>query len=220
MTPTTSRPNAVIFDLGGVVMGSPLHAIAAYERELGIEAGFVNRQVVATGASGAWSRLERGEVALDAFYPLFDAECNAAGNPLSARVMMERIGVAAQPRPRMLSAIRTIRARGLRTAALTNNWRGDGTRERDWLRDVFDVVVESAVEGLRKPDPRIYPIALARLGAIATETVFLDDIGSNLKPARALGMITIKVYDEMQALRELAQALGFALGDPVSAPSA
>lgn len=217
MTPTTSRPNAVIFDLGGVVMGSPLHAIAAYERELGIEAGFVNRQVVATGASGAWSRLERGEVALDAFYPLFDAECNAAGNPLSARVMMERIGVAAQPRPRMLSAIRTIRARGLRTAALTNNWRGDGTRERDWLRDVFDVVVESAVEGLRKPDPRIYPITLARLGAIATETVFLDDIGRNLKPARALGMITIKVDDEMQALRELAQALGFALDEPVSA---
>ena len=130
MTPTTNRPNAVIFDLGGVVMGSPLHAIAEYERELGIEAGFVNRQVVATGANGAWSRLERGEVALDAFYPLFDAECSAAGNPLSARVMMERIGVAAQPRPRMLSAIRTIRARGLRTAALTNNWRGDGTRER------------------------------------------------------------------------------------------
>ena len=62
-----ARPNAVIFDLGGVVMGSPLHAIAAYEREFGIEAGFVNRQVVATGAAGAWSRLERGEVALDAF---------------------------------------------------------------------------------------------------------------------------------------------------------
>ena len=211
--PVVARPNAVIFDLGGVVMGSPLHAIAAYERELGIEAGFVNRQVVATGASGAWSRLERGEVALDAFYPLFDAECAAAGGPLSARAMMERIAVAAQPRPRMLSAIATIRARGLRTAALTNNWIGDGTRQRDWLADLFDAVVESAVEGLRKPDPRIYRVALARLGAIATETVFLDDIGRNLKPARELGMITIKVDDEAQALGELARALGFALED-------
>jgi putative hydrolase of the HAD superfamily len=206
-----ARPNAVIFDLGGVVMGSPLHAIAAYERELGIEAGFVNRQVVATGANGAWSRLERGEVALDAFYPLFDAECAAAGQPLSARSMMERMAIAAQPRPRMLAAIRTIRARGLRTGALTNNWIGDGTRQRNWLADVFDVVVESAVEGLRKPDPRIYPIALARLGALANETVFLDDIGRNLKPARELGMITIKVDDESQALAELAEALGFAL---------
>jgi len=207
------RPDAVIFDLGGVVMGSPLHAIADYERELGIPSGFVNRQVVATGAGGAWSRLERGEVGLDAFYPLFDAECAAAGHALSARTMMERIAVAAQPRPRMLGAIRVIRARGLRTAALTNNWIGDGTRERDWLDDVFDVVVESALEGVRKPDPRIYRVALERLGVAPAATVFLDDIGRNLKPARELGMTTIKVDDEVQALAELAQALGFALDE-------
>jgi putative hydrolase of the HAD superfamily len=206
-----TRPDAVIFDLGGVVMGSPLHAIADYERDLGIPVGFINRQVVATGASGAWSRLERGEVALDAFYPLFDAECAAAGHALSARTMMERIAVAAQPRPRMLAAIRTIRTRGLRTAALTNNWIGDGTRQRDWLGDLFDVVVESAVEGLRKPDPRIYHVALERLGAVAAQTVFLDDIGRNLKPARELGMKTIKVDGEAQALADLASALGFAL---------
>jgi putative hydrolase of the HAD superfamily len=210
-----SRPNAVIFDLGGVVMGSPLHAIAAYERELAIPSGFVNRHVVATGAAGAWSQLERGEVTLDAFYPLFDAECAAAGHALSARAMMERIAIAAQPRPRMLTAIRSIRARGLRTAALTNNWLGDGTRQRDWLGEVFEVVIESAVEGLRKPDPRIYQIALARLGVAAAETVFLDDIGRNLKPARELGMSTIKVEDEAQALGELAQALGFSLDEAV-----
>ncbi|MBS1107732.1 MAG: haloacid dehalogenase superfamily protein subfamily variant 3 with third motif having or [Deltaproteobacteria bacterium] len=208
-----AQPKAVIFDLGGVVMGSPLHAIAAYERAVAIPSGFVNRHVVATGAPGAWSRLERGEVSLDAFYPLFDAECEAAGYTVSARAMMERIAVEAQPRPRMLAAIRSIRARGLRTAALTNNWIADGTRERDWLGDVFEVVVESALEGIRKPDPRIYQIALKRLGVAATETVFLDDIGRNLKPARALGMITIKVESEGQALGDLSQALGFALDD-------
>jgi putative hydrolase of the HAD superfamily len=205
---------AVIFDLGGVVMGSPLHAIADYERELGIPSGFVNRQVVATGAGGAWSRLERGEVALDAFYPLFDAECAAAGHVLSGRTMMQRIGVAAQPRPRMLAAIRAIRARGLGTAALTNNWIGDGTQQRDWLGTHFDVVVESAVEGLRKPDPRIYRVALDRLGVEAPATVFLDDIGRNLKPARELGMTTIKVEDEAQALLELTETLGFPLDAP------
>jgi len=207
-----SALRAVIFDLGGVVMGSPLHAIAAYERELGIPAGFVSRQVVGNGPSGAWSRLERGELDLAAFYPLFDAECAAAGHALSARAMMERIAVAAQPRAGMIAAIGAIRARSLRTAALTNNWVGDGTRERGWLGDLFDVVIESAVEGLRKPDPRIYELALARLGVAAHEAVFLDDIGGNLKPARALGMTTIKVEDEAQALAALEDVLGFALG--------
>jgi len=97
---------AVLFDLGGVVMGSPLHAIADYEREIGAPAGFVNRLVVATGPGGAWSQLERGEVGLEHFYARFDAECREAGQPVvSARVMMERIGVSAQPRPRMLAAV-------------------------------------------------------------------------------------------------------------------
>lgn len=206
---------AVIFDLGGVVMGSPLHAIAAYEQGEGIPAGFVNRLVVTTGAGGAWSRLERGELSLDAFFTAFDAECAAAGRPLTARAMMARIGAAAQPRPRMLAAIRTIRARGLRTSALTNNWIGETGATRSGglgaLEAHFDVVVESAVEGLRKPDPRIYALALQRLGVSAEETVFLDDIGGNLKPARAMGMITIKVDGEAQALADLARVLGFAL---------
>jgi putative hydrolase of the HAD superfamily len=203
---------AVIFDLGGVVMGSPLHAIAAYEREAGIPAGFVNRHVVATGPSGAWSRLERGELAMEAFYAAFDAECRAAGHALSARAMMARIGEAAQPRARMLAAIRTIRERGLRTSALTNNWLSEGgDTGAARLADLFDVVVESAVEGLRKPDPRIYALVLERLAVAAPHAVFLDDIGRNLKPAREMGMTTIKVDDEHQALDELARVLGFPL---------
>lgn len=205
---------AVLFDLGGVVVGSPLHAIAAYEREIGVPAGFLNRLVVSTGATGAWSRLERGEVGMEAFYAAFDAECGAAGQPaVSARAMMERIGAAAQPRPRMLAAIAAIRARGLRTAALTNNWVGEGgdTGTRP-MAGIFDAVIESAVVGLRKPDPRIYAIALEQLSVPPAQVVFLDDIGRNLKPARALGMLTIKVDDEAQALADLTHVLGFSLG--------
>ena len=206
------QPSAVIFDLGGVVMGSPLHAIASYERDAGIPAGFVNRLVVATGTGGAWSRLERGELALDAFFAAFDAECAAAGQPVAAREMMARIGEAAQPRPRMLAAIRAIRARGLRTSALTNNWVGEGgDTGAGRIGGLFDVVVESAIEGLRKPDPRIYALTLERLAVAAHDAVFLDDIGRNLKPAREMGMITIKVDDEVQALDELARVLGFPL---------
>lgn len=203
---------AVLFDLGGVVMGSPLRAIAEYERALGIPPGFVNRLVVETGPGGAWSRLERGELAMDAFFEAFDAECRAAGQALSAREMMARIAAAAQPRPRMIAAIRAIRARGLRTSALTNNWRAEGGDSGiDRLADLFDVVVESAVVGLRKPDPRIYALALERLDVPAPAVVFLDDIGRNLKPARELGMTTIKVDGEEQALGDLERVLGFSL---------
>ena len=88
---------AVLFDLGGVVLGSPLHAIADYERELGIPAGFVNRLVAERGAEGAWGRLERGKLEVPEFVPAFEAECREAGHALDAAVMMVRISEASQP---------------------------------------------------------------------------------------------------------------------------
>jgi putative hydrolase of the HAD superfamily len=201
---------AVLFDLGGVVVGSPLRAIAAYEEELGIPAGSVNRIVVGTGPGGAWSRLERGELTLEPFYAAFDRECAAAGCALSARTLMERVAGATAPRPAMLEAIRRIRERGLIAGAITNNWIAEEGSAGS-LRPLFDLVVESAVEGMRKPDPRIFNIACERLGITPHDAVFLDDIGSNLKTARTLGMTTIKVVEPEIALAELEGLLGFAL---------
>ena len=134
---------------------------------------------------------------------------------------MARIAEASVARPRMLAAIGRIRAAGLRVGALTNNWVSgvpgavtdvpsgatpDEPRGRA-LRDYFDVFAESAVVGLRKPDPRIYTLACERLGVAPARVALLDDIGRNLKPARALGMATIKVDDPDQALRELGELL-------------
>jgi epoxide hydrolase-like predicted phosphatase len=208
---------AVIFDLGGVVLGSPLHAIAAFEQEHGIPAGFVNRVVVDTGPEGAWGRLERGLYGLEEFVPAFEADCRAAGQRLSARDMMERMAEASRPRPRMLEAIQRIRSAGLLAAALTNNWaseqRDDGTRA---LRGHFDAFFESSVLGLQKPDPRIYEHACRELDVAPAEAVFLDDIGRNLKTARALGMATLKVEEPETALVELEEILGIALRDPSS----
>ncbi len=200
----------VIFDIGGVVTGSPLHAIAAYERALGLAPNAINHVVVGSGPGGAWSRLERGEVALDAFYPLFEADCAAAGFTVDACEMMRRVTEIAQPRPVMLEAIRRLRAAGFKVAALTNNWISDdeGTRV---LGPWFDAFIESAVVGLRKPDPRIYDLACRTLGVAPAEAVFLDDIGGNLKAARALGMTTIKVDDPDAALGELERLVGVAL---------
>lgn len=205
---------AVIFDLGGVVLDSPLHAIAEFERDTGLPAGFVNRVVVDSGPTGAWSRLERGELSLEAWIPAFERDCEEAGQRLSAAAMMGEIQKVTSPRPKMLAAIRAIRAQGLRLGALTNNWVADepsANRIGLELRGLFDAFVESAVVGLRKPDPRIYTLVCNELGVVPADAIFLDDIGSNLKTARALGMTTIKVVTPEQALGELETALGFPL---------
>ena len=203
---------AVVFDLGGVVMESPLHAIARYERAHGLAANAINRAIVATGDDGAWSRLERGELSLTDFFPIFETDCRAHGVEVNGARMMTYIAEAGVPRPAMIEAIGHIRARGLRVAALTNNWVSDEVRPgRAELRRLFDVYIESSVVGLRKPDPRIYQLTCRQLGVEPNETVFLDDIGSNLKAARALGMTTIKVQDPHVALRELGAVLGLEL---------
>jgi epoxide hydrolase-like predicted phosphatase len=207
----------VIFDLGGVVCGSPLHAIAAFEQAHGIPAGFVNHVVVTTAPTGAWSRLERGELDLPAFFSAFEQDCDTSGHRIDARAMMARVAEAGTPRPAMLEAIRRLRAKGYRVAALTNNWRTE-TDAASTLQQHFDVVVESVKEGLRKPDPRIYRLACERLGVTPEEAVFLYDIGLNLKSAKALGMTTIKVADPDDALQALEEILGFELrgdGGPV-----
>jgi epoxide hydrolase-like predicted phosphatase len=205
---------AVIFDLGGVVLGSPLHAIAEFEREHGIPAGFVNRVVADTGAGGAWGRLERGLLGLAEFVPAFEADCEAAGRSISASTMMQRMAEASTPRPIMLEAIRRIRASGRLAAALTNNWvseeREEGTRA---LRAHFDAFFESSVLGLQKPDPRIYEHACRELEIAPAHAIFLDDIGRNLKTARQLGMETLKVDAPESALDQLGRLLDLSLVD-------
>src|SRR3989441_1903577 len=204
---------AVVFDIGGVVQESPLAAIARYERDHGLPPNTINRVVVDAGEAGAWARLERGELTVESFLAPFEADCRVHGVEVNGARLMAAIADAGRSRPRMLAAIRRIRERGLRVAALTNNWVAEGRRPTDGLRVHFDVFVESAVVGLRKPDPRIYALVCRELGVAPSRVAFLDDIGRNLKPARELGMTTIKVEDPDQARRELSALLGFDLID-------
>jgi putative hydrolase of the HAD superfamily len=204
---------AVVFDLGGVVYASPLDVFRSYERDHGLPDRFLSEVVLADPEHGAWSRLERGELTFDEFCEAFDAECAAHGGTVSARDLMAAVGAGIEARPAMVAAIGSIRRHGVKTAALTNNWAGDPSdNERvSSTTDWFDVVVESAVEGLRKPDPRIYALVCERLAVSPRATVFLDDLGANLKPARELGMTTIKVAEPDVALAELEAVLGFEL---------
>jgi putative hydrolase of the HAD superfamily len=208
---------AVIFDLGGVVVPSPIAAFRVYERESGLPHRFISEVIVNSGDQGAWSKLERGELTLAEFGGAFEEECAAAGETVSADEMLACLYGGSGFHDVMITAIGRIRDEGLRTAALTNNWGTDhddgATASKSQLMEMFDVVVESHVEGLRKPDPRIYELVCQRLEVEPSEAAFLDDLGVNLKPARAMGMTTIKVDDPHDAVIELETALGFPLRD-------
>ena len=215
--PRVSGLTGVLFDMGGVVMESPLHAIARYERERGLPPNSINRAIITAGEAGAWARLERGELTVATFCAPFEADCRAQGVDVDGAGVMAAISEAGVARPVMLEAIRRLRARGLRVGALTNNWKREGPDDDvipHRLRAQFDVFVESRLVGLRKPDPRIYVLACRELGVEPSRTAFLDDIGGNLKPARALGMATIKVDEPERALAELGSLLGVDLLGP------
>jgi putative hydrolase of the HAD superfamily len=209
---------AVIFDFGGVILSSPFEAFTRYERDNGLPDGFL-RQLNATNPdTNAWARLERSEVDLAGFAELYEAEAREAGQAIDGAAVLGLL--VGELRPEMVEALRRCHER-LRTALLTNNFvaAGDGDGVGDAphrgplaeVLDHFDVIVESSRAGVRKPDPAIYELVCGELAIEPSEAVFLDDLGINLKPARAMGMTTIKVADPARAIAELEAVVGFAL---------
>jgi len=285
---------AVIFDIGGVVVSSPLAGIAQYEKQEGLPADYINVAIVSQGSKGAWQRLERGELRLSQFYDQFSRDLSdplnrgrylrhllaktektggtaaahtavaaakavlEAKGPLSVdgQALFTLMMTNTAANPDMLNAIQRLRAAGFKVAALTNNYKIDSDSSNrqthtkpsnssssrqthtkpssssssrqthtnpsssssssspmSHLWALFDDVVESAECGYRKPDPRIYKLSCQRLGVHPSEVIFLDDLGMNLKPARQLGMETIRVklYKEHEALRKLERLVGIPL---------
>lgn len=200
---------AVIFDLGGVVLESPFVAFHNVEARHGLLRGTIATAIKTGGEQGALARIERGEIDADQFYAQLAIEIGDHGTALTPRDVTEEMARVITVRSVMLDTLRRLRVKGYKLAALTNNYDiGDQLYvTMDSLRHEFDVFVESCREGMRKPEARIYQLTCERLGVRASECVFLDDLGDNVKAARALGMQTIKVNDPEQALRELALIL-------------
>jgi putative hydrolase of the HAD superfamily len=215
----TATVSAVLFDLGGVITESPMTAFAAYEAEAGLPDGLIRRLNSTDPDANAWARYERGELDTDGFCDAFEAEALTAGHRVDARRVLGAL--AGELRPAMLAAVDALRAAGVPLALVSNNVAPmERTGRLGDLLGVFDVVVESSVEGVRKPEPEIYRRALQRLsGAVgrpvaAADCAYLDDLGINLKPARALGMHTIKVVDPAVALAELSALVDLDLTGP------
>ena len=208
--------SAVVFDLGGVLTESPIRSFTAYEREAGLPEGLIVRLNSTDPHTNAWARFERNELDVAGFSAAFEAEALTAGHRVDAARVLEAL--RGDLRPAMVGAVRRLRDAGLPLALLSNNVAPmERTGAIGELLSLFDAIVESSVEGVRKPEPEIYQRALARLSdavgrsIAAADCAYLDDLGINLKPARALGMTTIKVGDPDVALAELEQVLGIAL---------
>ncbi|SLN70171.1 Alpha-D-glucose-1-phosphate phosphatase YihX [Oceanibacterium hippocampi] len=209
---------AVLWDFGGVFTTSPFDNFSRYERENGLPANFLRGINATNPDSNAWARFERSEIDLDAFDRLFETESRAAGRPVPGRQIIALL--AGQVRPEMVIALRRCReqfvcgcitnnvAAGSGPGMATDPERADEVAE---VMSLFHLVVESSRLGLRKPDPEIYAHACRELAIDPKETVYLDDLGINLKPARAMGMRTIKVSAAGPALAELETLLGIPL---------
>lgn len=201
--------SAVLFDFGGVLTTSPFEAFARFEAEHALPRDFLRTVNATDHHTNAWARLERNEIDVAGFDEAFAEESARLGHPVRG---IDVLGLlAGDLRAEMVTAVARCAAR-LKVALLTNNVAGmDPSGAIAAVLEQFDVIIESSVVGLRKPDPAFYELACSRLGIEPTEAVFLDDLGVNLKPARAMGMQTVKVGDPGVALTELEAIVGFPL---------
>lgn len=209
---------AVIWDFGGVLTTSPFEAFARYEAERGLPRDFIRTVNATNPDANAWARFERAEIGAAAFDALFLEESGALGHSVRGADVLPLL--AGDVRPRMVEALKACKAR-FRVGCITNNVpHGHGAgmqpietkaRALEHVFALFDHVIESSKIGIRKPDPRIYALMCEALVVEPSRCIYLDDLGVNLKPARAMGMATIKVTDEAQALAELAALTGLPL---------
>ncbi len=205
---------AVLWDFGGVILTSPFEAFNRYEGEHGLPLDFIRSVNTANPDDNAWARLERNDVDPSEFDTLFADESDALGHRVPGGDVLALL--SGTVRPEMETALDRVIAAGYATACLTNNVVSDDT-ETGARPDVsrvmakFDHVVESSRIGARKPEPHFYEVACDLVGVPPGGCVFLDDLGINLKPARAMGMTTIKVAGADQAITELEGVLGLDL---------
>ncbi|KAM4042678.1 bifunctional epoxide hydrolase 2 isoform 1-T1 [Anomaloglossus baeobatrachus] len=225
----------VLFDLGGVLLTPGLQAaFKTLEETHRLPGGFLVKVFAKSGSDGSFARAERGQIPFSQFVTEMNKECQAlaeeSGVSLPESFSLEQAvhglfetGGVSKP---FLKAAAALRSHGFKTCVLTNNWVDDGplrhhTAEMfSFLSRHFDLVIESCRVGMRKPETRIYEYALKMLEAEPEETIFLDDIGANLKPARDMGISTVLVRDTDKALKELEELSGVKLLDDEVRPPA
>jgi epoxide hydrolase-like predicted phosphatase len=187
---------ALLIDWGGVLTTSMLDSFDAFSRREGVDVRTAFREDPA--ARSALIDLETGATGLRAFERRLGAALGVDAHDLANRLTRE-----IRPDHAMLDAVRGFHEQGIPTALVSNSWRAE---DYD-VDDLFDVIVLSATLGIRKPDPRIYRHAADQLGIPPVRCVFVDDLGGNLKPAKALGMATIRHTEASSTIAQLERLL-------------
>jgi putative hydrolase of the HAD superfamily len=209
---------AVFWDFGGVITTSPFDAFNQFEHKHHLPHNYIRTINATNPDSNAWARFERNEIAIKEFDREFEQETRSAGHPIRGIKVLQLLG--GDLRPEMVQALRRCH-QNFGTACLTNTMKiGQGSDEQltgkraaefEKVMEFFDHVIASSDVGVRKPDPRFYGMACEIMEVEPGQVVFLDDLGINLKPARAMGMTTIKVTDPKMAIKELEVVLGVSL---------
>ena len=200
----------IIWDFGGVVTSSPFDNFNKFEAIHGLPTGFIRTVNSYNSDFNAWALLERGEISHATFDNLFEQESKNLGHSIRGYDVLPLINC--QIRDDIVDFITKVKKIGISQLCLTNNINKPPRSEINddnysaRLKNVmgnFDHVIESSKLGLRKPDARIYAIAIEMLNLSPREIVYFDDLGINLKPASKLGIKTIKVINKEQLLAEL-----------------
>lgn len=206
---------AILWDFGGVITSSPFEAFTRYETEQGLPKDFIRGINSTNPDTNAWAQFESSQVSLEKFDELFLNESTAAGHPVPGSEVVKLL--AGNVRPRMVEVLKRCK-QDYKISCLTNNVRSgtgagmsrspENAAEVEAAMALFDHVLQSSKEGMRKPQPEFYLLACERMGVEPDKVIYLDDLGINLKPAKKLGMTTIKVLSEAQAIADLSELLG------------
>ena len=195
---------AVVFDLGGVLTGPPFAGIAAYETSVGLPEGSISGYF---RGDPVFSSLERGEVGAREFWKSVGVRVQEAhGVRIDLRALAATTEAASDLQPDALALVRELHG-SYSLGLLTNNVAEAATWRAQLPAELFDVVIDSSTVGLRKPDPRIYELLIARLDRPAAEVVFVDDFEENLPPAAAIGIQVIG-FESVTQCRAALAALG------------
>ena len=203
----STKLRAVVFDMGGVLTTDPFAGMVDYARELGIPDDAIADEV----RSGArFKAVETGGSTMRDFLKWL---CGSIEEQFGVRVEIRRLAASLESgqevRPEMTALLGELHAQGLRLGLLTNNVR----EARSWWEsgvlplDRFEVVLDSSELGVRKPDPRVYEIALERLGLDAAEVAFVDDLQANVDGALQVGLRGLLFQDPSQCRSELSAAI-------------
>ena len=203
----------IIFDFGGVITNSPIEAFKLLEEKHGYDKGIITNINMNNPDNNAWAKSERGEIDINTFLEEFEKEALSIGQKINAKEILQQL--YGSLRKNMINKIKLLsNSKKYKLICLTNVLKGVDIftpKERvEAVKNVmsyFDIIYESYKLNMRKPEARIYQYILKELNIEPQETVFLDDLGMNLKSARQLGINTIKVIEPNEAIYELDQIL-------------